>query len=127
VVSDQLTVLSIWSGGVRHWCRWFTMDQFADMAQPMAGSEIKNRVANQTGLAGSYDFTLYYTSGRKLRADAAAVGATAKLAGDASAAPASGLSVVDAFRKELGLRLEKQSGTYPALILDHIEQIPTKN
>jgi uncharacterized protein (TIGR03435 family) len=103
------------------------MDQFADLAQPLAESEIKNRVVNKTGLAGSYDFTLYYTSGRKLRTDAAAAEAAAKQAGDATAAPAGGLSVVDAFRKELGLRLEKQPGTYPALILDHIEQTPTEN
>ena len=43
------------------------------------------------------------------------------------AAPAGGLSVLDAFRKEFELRLEKQPGTYPALILDHIEQTPTDN
>ena len=108
-------------------CQNVTMDQFADLAQPLAESEIKNRVVNKTGLAGSYDFTLYYTSGRKLRTDAAAAEAAAKQAGDATAAPAGGLSVVDAFRKELGLRLEKQPGTYRALILDHIEQTPTEN
>jgi uncharacterized protein (TIGR03435 family) len=53
--------------------------------------------------------------------------AAASEAGDTSTAPAGGLSVVEAFRKELGLRLEKQPGTYPALILDHIEQTPTEN
>jgi len=30
-------------------------------------------------------------------------------------------------RKELGLRLEKQLRSVPALILDHIEQTPTEN
>jgi uncharacterized protein (TIGR03435 family) len=103
------------------------MDQFADVAQPLTGSDIKNRVANKTGLAGSYNFTVDYTSGRKLRTDAAAADAAAKQAGDDTAAPTGGLSVVDAFRKELGLRLEKQPGAYPALILDHIEQTPTAN
>ena len=103
------------------------MDQFADIAQPLAGSEIKNRVPNKTGLAGAYDFTLYYTSGRKLRADAASADAAAKQAGDDTAAPAGGLGVVDAFRKELGLRLERQPGTYPALILDHLEPTPTED
>jgi len=109
------------------YCQNVTMDQFADMAQPMAGSDIKNRVANKTGLTGSYDFTLYYTSAHKLRVDATAAQATATEAGDTSATPVAGLSVVDAFRKELGLRLEKQPGTYPALILDHIEKTPTEN
>jgi uncharacterized protein (TIGR03435 family) len=103
------------------------MDQFADMVQAVAGVEVKNRVANKTGLAGSYDFTLYFTSGRKLRTDAAAAEAAAKEAGDTTAAPAGGLSVVDAFRKELGLQLVRQPGTYSFLILDHIEQTPTEN
>jgi uncharacterized protein (TIGR03435 family) len=103
------------------------MDQFADVVQALAGSEVKNRVANKTGLAGSYDFTLYYTSARKLRADTAAADAVAKTAGDATAAPVGGIGVEDAFRKELGLRLERQPATYPALILDHMEQTPTEN
>jgi uncharacterized protein (TIGR03435 family) len=33
----------------------------------------------------------------------------------------------DAIRKQLGLRLEKQPLTLPALVLDHIEQTPTEN
>ncbi len=109
------------------YCQNVTMDQFADVVQALAGSEVKNRVANKTGLAGSYDFTLYYTSGRKLRADTAAADAAAKTAGDATAAPVGGIGVEDAFRKELGLRLERQPATYPALILDHVEQTPTEN
>jgi uncharacterized protein (TIGR03435 family) len=110
------------------YCQNVTMDQFADMTQAVAGVEVKNRVANKTGLAGSYDFTLYFTSGRKLRTDAAAADAAAKEAGgDATAAPAGGLSVQDAFRKELGIQLIMQPGSYPTLILDHIEQTPTAN
>jgi len=108
-------------------CQNVTMTQFAYLAQAMARSEIKNRVPDRTGLAGSYDFTLYYTSGRKLTLDAAAAAAAAKQAGDATAAPVEGVSIEDAFRKQLGLKLEKQSGPFPALILDHIEQKPTEN
>jgi uncharacterized protein (TIGR03435 family) len=109
------------------YCQNVTMDQFADMVQAVAGVEVKNRVANKTGLAGAYDLTLYFTSGHKLRADAAAADAAAKEAGQASAAPVGGISVNDAFRKELGLRLEVQPGVYPTLIIDHIEQTPTEN
>ena len=107
-------------------CQNVTMAQFADLVQSMVGSEVKNRVPDKTGLAGSYDFTLFYTSGRKLRTDAAA--AAAKQTDDAAASePVTGVAVQDAFRKELGLRLERQSGTFPALVLDHIEQTPTDN
>jgi uncharacterized protein (TIGR03435 family) len=108
-------------------CQNVTMDQFADLAQAVANAEIKYRVPNKTGLAGSYDFTLYFTTTRKLRTDATAAEAAAKQSGDATAAPVEGLSIEDAFRKELGLKLEKQPGNFPALVLDHVEQTPTEN
>ena len=109
------------------YCQNVTMDQFADMVQPMTADLVKNRVANKTGLTGSYDFTIYFTSGRKLRADTTASDDAAKQNGDVSAAPVAGFRADDAFRKELGLLLVKQPGTYPALILDHIEKTPTEN
>lgn len=108
-------------------CQNVTMDQFADLMQPMARTEIKNRVPNKTGLTGSYNFTLYYTTGHKIRVDATANAAAAKEAGDATAAPVEAVSLEDAFRKQLGLKLERQSSTFPALVLDHIEQTPTEN
>jgi uncharacterized protein (TIGR03435 family) len=111
-------------------CQNVTMDQFADLAQPMAGSEIKYRVPNKTGLAGAYDFTVYYTTGHKMRLDAMAAQTAAKQAGEpasASTDPTAGLPIEEAFRKQLGLKLEHQSGSYPALILDHIEETPTEN
>jgi uncharacterized protein (TIGR03435 family) len=108
-------------------CQNVTMAQFADLVQSMAKSEIKNRVPDRTGLAGSYDFTLYYTGSRKMTLDAAAALAAAKQSGDATVAPPEGISIEDAFRKQLGLRLEKRPLTLPALVLDHIEQKPTDN
>lgn len=110
------------------YCQNVTMDQFADMAQSVAGSEVKNRVPNKTGLAGSYDITLHYTSGHKMRTDAIAAADAAKQSDDTSTvAPVAGETVEDAFRKQLGLRLERQPLTMPALIIDHIEQTPTDN
>jgi uncharacterized protein (TIGR03435 family) len=108
-------------------CQNVTMDQFADVAQSLAGYEIKNRVPNKTGLAGSYDFTLFYTTTRKLRTQIAAATDAAKQAGDTTVEPVAGVSLEDAIRKQLGLRLEKQPLTLPALVMDHIEQTPTEN
>ncbi len=108
-------------------CQNVTMDQFADLLQSLARSEIRNRVPNKTVLAGSYDFTLFYTRTPKLLTETAAAADAAKQAGDATAEPVAGVSVEDAFRKQLGLRLEKQPLTLPALVLDHIEQTPTEN
>jgi uncharacterized protein (TIGR03435 family) len=109
------------------YCRNVTMDQFADVAQSLAGYEIKNRVPNKTGLEGSYDFTLFYTTTRKLRVDIKAASDAAQQAGNTAAEPVAGVSLEDAVRKQLGLRLEKQPLTLPALVLDHIEQTPTAN
>jgi uncharacterized protein (TIGR03435 family) len=108
-------------------CQNVTMDQFADVAQSLAGYEIKNRVPNKTGLAGSYDFTLFYTTTRKLRTQIAAATDAAKQAGDTTVEPVAGVSLEDAIRKQLGLRLEKQPLTLPSLVLDHIEHTPTEN
>jgi uncharacterized protein (TIGR03435 family) len=108
-------------------CQNVTMAQFADRVQAIAGSEVKNRVADKTGLAGSYNFTVFFTAGRTLRAETAAAAAEAKQAGDATPAPVVGLSMEDAFRKELGLRLEKKPLILPSLVLDHFEKIPTDN
>jgi uncharacterized protein (TIGR03435 family) len=108
-------------------CQNVTMAQFADRLQAMAGADIKNRVADKTGLAGAYTFTVFYTNVRTVRAQTAAAVSEAKEAGEATPAPIAGLGLEDAFRKQLGLRLEKQPLTLPALILDHIEQTPTEN
>jgi uncharacterized protein (TIGR03435 family) len=108
-------------------CQNVTMAQFADFVEPLAGADVKNRVPDRTGLAGSYDFTMYFTNGRTLQARIADATKEAKQNGDAVPAPVEGISVEDAIRKQLGLRLEKQHVVLPALILDHFEQTPTAN
>jgi uncharacterized protein (TIGR03435 family) len=109
------------------YCQNVTMAQFADLAQSIASVEIKSRVPDKTGLAGAYDFTVYFTTGHKIRADQTAAADAAKQAGDAAPLPVGGVSIEDAFRKELGIRLEFQPVTLPILILDHYEQTPTDN
>ena len=108
-------------------CQNVTMAQFADRLQAMAGADIKNRVADKSGVAGAYTFTVFYTNARTVRAQTAAAVAEAKQAGDALPAPIGGLGLEDAIRKELGLRLEKQPLTLPSLVLDHFERTPTEN
>jgi uncharacterized protein (TIGR03435 family) len=111
---------------VQSYCQNVTMAQFADMMQAFTGSDIKYRVFDKTGLSGSWDFTLYYTSLAKLRA-ATTAARTPDPAAEASTDPVGGMSLQDAVRKQLGLQLVKQPETYPALVLDHIEQTPTAN
>jgi uncharacterized protein (TIGR03435 family) len=107
-------------------CQNVTMAQFADLVQSVTG-DVRNRVPDKTGLAGSYDFTVFYTGVRTLQTRTIAAAQEAKQNGDAMSAPVEGISAEDAFRKQLGLRLEKQPLRLPALVLDHFEQTPTAN
>jgi uncharacterized protein (TIGR03435 family) len=108
-------------------CQNVTMAQLADRLQAMAGADVKNRVADKSGISGAYTFTVFYTNTRTIRVQIADAAAEAKQHGDAASAPVAGLGLQDAFRKELGLRLEKQPLTLPSLVLDHFDQVPTAN
>jgi uncharacterized protein (TIGR03435 family) len=108
-------------------CQDVTMAQFADLISAVARSDIKNRVADKTGLKDSYDFSLSYSTAGKLRQQMAAAQAAARQSGDSIAGPVEGLAIDDAVRKELGVRLEMQPLPLPFLILDHIDKTPTEN
>jgi len=109
-------------------CQNVTMAQFAELLSAVGGrADIKNRVVDKTGLTDSYDFSLSYTTGSRLRLQEAAALAAARQSGEATAGPVEGLAIDDAIRKELGVRLEKQPLPLPFLILDHIDQAPTEN
>ena len=108
-------------------CQNITMDRFADLLQSIASVEVKTRVPNKTGLEGAYDFTVYFTTGHKMRVDAQAADTAAKQAGNASSEPTGAVTIDEAFRKELGLKLESQPLMLPTLILDHYEKTPTEN
>ena len=58
---------------------------------------------------------------------AAAAAGAAKQAGDASAAPPEFPSIFDAFQKQLGLKLEQQRRSVPALVPQAIAEKPTEN
>jgi uncharacterized protein (TIGR03435 family) len=108
-------------------CQNVTMAQFADLLSAVARGDIKNRIVDKTGLTDSYNFSLSYTGGSRLRLQEAAALAAAKQAGESTAGPVEGLAIDDAVRKELGVRLEKQPLPLPFLILDHIDETPTEN
>ena len=108
-------------------CQNVTMGQFADLLGAVARGDIKNRIVDKTGMTGSYDFSVWYTGGSRLRLQEAAAQAAARQAGQATADPVEGLGIEDAVRKELGVRLEMEKLALPFLILDRIEETPTEN
>ena len=96
-------------------CQNMTVTQIGDELQRVANGYIQNTVVDGTGLPGSYDFTLSFSSADRL------------LGGDAGADPSGGVSVFDAVSRQLGLRLEKTKRPGPVLVIDHIEEVPTEN
>jgi len=100
-------------------CQNMTVAQIGDELQRVAGGYIYNTVVDGTGLKGSYDFTLSFSSADRI------LPATGDAAN--SSDPNGALSVFDAVNKQLGLKLEKAKRPYPVLVIDHIEETPTEN
>ena len=99
-------------------CQNMTLAQIGDELQHVAYGDIYNPVVDETGLKGSYDFTLSFSSPNKLTATA----------GDANSSDPNGaLSIFEAVSRQLGMKLEKTKRPYPVLVIDHIEQTPTEN
>jgi uncharacterized protein (TIGR03435 family) len=107
-------------------CQNMNMPQIGDELQRIASGYIYSSVLDATGIKGSWDFTLSFSS-----AD------LTKGGGDGSGGPPSGtsttsdpsgaLTLFDAVSKQLGLKLEKQRRPVQVLVIDHIEEKPTEN
>jgi uncharacterized protein (TIGR03435 family) len=110
--------------------RNMSMPQFAEDLQRLAGGYIRVPVEDQTGLDGSYDFTLTFTpigllngGGRGRGGDGGPAAGGAEAASD----PSGGLSLFDAVRRQLGLKLEMRKRPMKVLVIDSIQQKPTDN
>jgi len=113
-------------------CQNVTMAQLADQFRVMARGYIYGDVLDQTGLKGRYDLTLSFSSADRVQGNGTP-GPTAQSAssGDsattASPDPNGAVSLFDAVRRELGLKLEKGRRTIPVLVIDHLDDHPTDN
>ena len=107
-----------------------TMAQIGDELQRVAAGYIYGPVQDGTGIKGSWDFTLSFSSADLTQARAA--GSPAPASDGSSAAstasdPSGAVSLFDAVNRQLGLKLEKQRRPSPVLVIDHIEEKPTEN
>jgi len=93
------------NGRVRVTARAATMAKFADVLSGQTG----RAVVDSTGLAGSYNFVLYYA------------------ADDPGAAGSAENTIFGALPEQLGLRLEAHKGPVDLLVIDHIEKVPSGN
>jgi uncharacterized protein (TIGR03435 family) len=107
-------------------CQNITMAQFSVLLQSLAPGFIFSPVLDNTGLKGSYNFTLSFSSAGHF-APGGAGGAPSSDDAQQAADPSGAISLFDAVKNELGLKLEKQKRPVPVLVIDHIEEQPTAN
>lgn len=119
------------------WCQNMTMTEFAKQLQYVANGFIYYPVVDRTGLKGGFDFSLNFSSVQQMMPGSGGGGGGSG-AGSAAGSPAGNsvlpasdpngaLSLFDAVKTELGLRLEKEKRTEQVLVIDHIEEQPTEN
>jgi uncharacterized protein (TIGR03435 family) len=99
----------------------------------MLAREVDRPVVDETGLKGTYDYTLDWTpegseGGTRFRpggrGDGQAAGAGAEVPATAnSSAP----SLLAAIQQQLGLKLEARRVPLDLLVIDHAEKVPTEN
>jgi uncharacterized protein (TIGR03435 family) len=113
-------------------CQNMTMAQFADQLPNLAGGYAHVNVLDTTGLTDAYDFTLSFSTigqlrgnipGQQAQPPATTSGPDAVAASD----PSGALSLPDAVRKQLGLKLELKKRPMQVLVIEHIDEKPTEN
>ncbi len=91
-------------------CRSATMDTFVTLIHNFANGYLTSPTLNSTGLEGSWDFELKWTS-----------------IGLLSQAGADGISLFDAIDKQLGLKMEPKQVPQPVIRIASVNRTPTDN
>ena len=100
-------------------CKNTTMGELADNLERMAGAYIDHPIVDATGLQGGWNFLMGWTPRAALQSQPA-------VSADGAAADPGGISVFEAMEKELGLKLVKQTHSYPVIVVDHVSEKPVE-
>ncbi|HEY1499779.1 MAG TPA: TIGR03435 family protein [Acidobacteriaceae bacterium] len=107
-------------------CQNITLSEFGGELSDYASDYVRSPVLDDTGLKGRYDITLSFSD-----PDSAEPGAgdspSAGSAPNAPSDPSGAMSLYDAVRRQLGLRLEKVRRPGAVLVIDHINRQPSDN
>jgi uncharacterized protein (TIGR03435 family) len=107
-------------------CQNMTMAQFAEKLQSIAPGYIHSPVLDATGIDGAWDFTLSFSPAGMAQGGGGRGGDAGPPSGAAVEAsePGTGLTLLEAVEKQLGLKLVMQKRSIPVLVIDHVEQKP---
>ncbi len=104
-------------------CQNVTMAQFGEELRRLAPDSMYYPVLDATRLKGTWDLTLRFTSAERMMALERAASPSNGVATE----PSGALSLFDALRHQLGLKLVKEIRPEPVFVIDHVEQQPTPN
>ena len=105
-------------------CTNMTMAQFADRIQGLAPGYIRVPVLDATKIEGAFDFTFNFSPIGIFQAPGAPAGDAGQGgAGLSASEPTGAMSLFDALRRQLGLRLEQEKRQNPVLVIDSAERI----
>jgi uncharacterized protein (TIGR03435 family) len=105
-------------------CQNVSMEQFGQLLPNIVGGYTRVAALDKTGLPGGYDFTLNFSPIEQVRGPAPnPTGGNSGVALD----PTGALSLQDAMRRQLGIRMEESRRPVPVLVIDSINEKPTDN
>ena len=105
-------------------CKNTTMGELAETLARFANAYIDHPIVDATGLQGGWDFLVGWTP-RGMLQQAQAANSIQPGGSEAASAP-TGMTVFEAVDKILGLKLVKQTRSYPVLVVDHIAEKPVE-
>jgi uncharacterized protein (TIGR03435 family) len=100
------------------------MQQFGQLLPQIASNYTRVNALDKTGLQGGFDFTLNWSPPGQVQGPRPEAGATNT---GAAPDPTGALSLQDAVRRQLGIRLEDTKLPIPVLVIDSISQKPLDN
>jgi uncharacterized protein (TIGR03435 family) len=113
-------------------CQNTTLAQLAGQMQTIAPAYFRGApVEDASGIQGAFDFTFSFSPGTPGGGGGGRGGAKGGPAparvGDGASDPIGGVTLFDAFQKQLGLKLEQRKRTLPVFVIDHMEDKPAEN
>ena len=102
-------------------CENVTMEQFGQLLPNIAGGYTRVAALDKTGLQGGFDFTLDFSEIQQVQGPRPEAGAANT---GVALDPTGAVSLQDAVRRQLGIRMEETKRPVPVLVIDSFSEKP---